>query len=473
LDPAEATAQANEQIVMSLFDRLTSLAPDQTVRPGLATDWSVSPDGLTWTFRLRRGAQFHDGQPVDAEAVKFTFDRFLDENKPLKGRALLAPVIKSVRVMDEVAIEMTIHQPFAPLANLLATAAPSIVSPKAVRELGDDFGRRPVGSGPFVFQQWESARRLVIRRNDRYWGTPAKPQQVIFLPVPEGGTRVAMLETGEVDIAAHVASSEMKRLRSNPQIQPLEADALEAPMVKLVMLDELFKDVRVRQAMNYAVNVPEIIDAVLDGAGTFTGAPLPKSIPGALQKSKYHYDPALAKKLLAEAGYPNGFKTILIAHADTGAGTREMLEALQGQWRAVGIDVTLNILAQAGASRIRALPPEQAQEKQTMLTGPSAKFPDPHSILYYHFHSSVWSPKGSNQGFYKNARVDELLERGAGETDPTKRTAIYREVQEILIEDAPAVFLYTSRYVYAARTNLKDVLLLPTQIIPFAEVSKS
>jgi peptide/nickel transport system substrate-binding protein len=470
LDPAVGTAQTTEQIVWSLYDRLTSLAPDQTVRPGLATDWSVSPDGLKWTFRLRRGVQFHDGQPVDAEAVKFTFDRILDEKKPLRARVFFVPPIKSVRVVDEAAIEIILSEPHAPLPDLVAIPGASIVSPKAVRELGDDFGRRPVGSGPFVFQQWESGRRLVIGRNDRYWGTPAKPQQVVILPVPEGGTRVAMLETGQVDLAAHLPPSEMKRLRADPQFQPLANDALDANAVKFNVLDERFKDVRVRQAMNYAINMPEIIDTVLDGAGTFTGGPMPKSIPGAI--GKYHYDPALARKLLADAGYANGFKTSVAVNTSSAAGALEVMQALQGQWRAVGIDVTLNPQDRDANSRHNALPVERAQEKQLLVSGGTARYPDP-SYLYFHFHSSQWSPKGRNNGFYKNARVDELLERGAGEADPTKRTAIYREVQEIINEDAPGVFLYTVRFVFAARSNLKDIRLAPTQMINFAEVSKS
>jgi peptide/nickel transport system substrate-binding protein len=451
---------------------LTSLAPDMTVRPGLATDWAISSDRLKWTFRLRRGVQFQDGQPVDAEAVKFTFDRILDEKKPLRSRRFLEPFMKAASVMDEATVEFTLNEPFAPLPQVMAVTAMSIVSPKAVREFGDDFGRRPVGSGPFVLKEWVSGQRVVVVRNERYWGTPAKPQQVIFLPVPEGGTRVAMLETGQADIAVHLPPSEMKRLRAHPQIQPLEADALEAGMVKMNLLDERFKDVRVRQAMNYAVNIPEIIDTVLDGAGTFTGGPLPKSIPGAIERSKYYYDPALAKKLLDAAGYPNGFKIGLAATTANAAGAQETLEALQAHWRAVGIDVTLNIMGRDARSRLTNLPPERAGEKQLMLLGGSAQYPDP-SYLNAHMHSLQWSPNGLNTGFYKNARVDELFSLGAGETDPTKRTAIYRELQEIIIEDAPVVFLYTPRFTYGVRRNLKDIRLAPTAMINFPEVSKS
>jgi ABC-type transport system substrate-binding protein len=145
---------------------------------------------------------------------------------------------------------------------------------------------------------------------------------------------------------------------------------------------------------------------------------------------------------------------------------------LQAQWRAVGIDVTLNLQDRDANSRHNALPVERAQEKQLISGGPSARFPDPHAFLYNGFHSSQWSPNGNNGGFYKNARVDELLDLGAGETDPTKRAAIYREVQDSIIEDAPWVFLYATRFVYAARSNLKDIRLAPTQMINFEEMSK-
>jgi peptide/nickel transport system substrate-binding protein len=471
LDPADVNSSHVQQLY--IFDYLTSLAPDMTVRPGLATDWTTSPDGLKWTFRLRRGVQFHDGQPLDANAVKFTIDRLLDEKKARKGRQYLTPgSIKSVHVVDESTVEMTLGQPFGPLPSLLATT-PGIVSPKAAQELGDDFGRRPVGSGPFKFQEWVSGQRMVFARNENYWGTPAKPQKLVFLIVPEAVTRAAMVETGEADIAQHVPPSELKRLRSNPRIKPVEADAFELRQLRLIMLKEVYKDVRVRQAMNYAVNVPEIIDTVLEGAGTFTGAPLPKSLPGALQTSKYRYDPALAKKLLAEAGYANGLKASVIASRGVSAGTDEVLAAVQAQFRAVGIDMTISVMDQSAVGANRALPPAEAEAKHMVFHGLSAVYPDPHAALYNYYHSSAWSPKGSNHGFYKNARVDELLEQGGGETVPAKRTAIYREIQEILLEDASSVILYTTRYLYAARSNLKDAVLLPTEVLPFPDMSKT
>jgi peptide/nickel transport system substrate-binding protein len=470
LDPAE---ESLSDAIELLFDHLTTFAPDMTVRPGLATDWTTSPDGLKWTFRLRRGAQFHDGQPVNAEAIKFTFDRVLDEKKPRKNRQFLTPgFIQSARVVDESTVEISLGQPFGPLPSLLATS-PGIVSPKAAQELGDDFGRRPVGSGPFKFQEWVSGQRVVLVRNDNYWGTPAKPQKIIFLPVPEDNTRVAMLETGEADIAQHVPPSERKRLGSNPNLQLVEADGLESRHVRFIMLKEVYKDVRVRQAMNYAVNIPEIIDTVLAGAGGFTGAPLPKSLPGALQTSKYRYDPALAKKLLADAGYANGLKASLIVSKGVTSGADEVLAALQAQWRAVGVDVALNILDQSAVDQNRRLPPEQAEAKHMPFVGVSAFYPDPHAALYGRFHSSQWTPKGQNYSFYKNARVDELLDQGARESDPTKRTAFYREIQEIILEEAPSVFTYDTRYVYAARSNLKNVVLLPTQVLTFADISKT
>ncbi len=473
LDAPNITSPGPEQMAMVIYDRLTELGADLTARPGLAESWTASSNGSVWTFRLRRGVQFHDGQLVDADAVKFNIDRIIDDIKPVKRKAFFAK-IKSARVVDSNTLEITTDGAFGSLPYLLATAAASIISPKAIRELGDGLARKPVGTGPFVFQEWVSGERVVLKRNDRYWGGAPKLDGIIYRNVPEASTRVALLETGQADIAQHLPPSEMKRLAANPQIQIVKVPSLEMRDIRFNMLDKRFSDLRVRQAMNRAINVPEIVDKILAGAGTYTGAPVPPSIFGAIKSDKNRYDPALAKKLLADAGYPNGFKATLWGAKGTTAGLNEMLEAVQAQWLAVGIDVTLDLREVAAFQALATKGPEEAEStgKQLLSLGLSARYPDPDSHLYAQYHSSQFSPKGNNRGFYKNARVDDLLDQGGRETDPAKRAAIYREVQEILIDEVPGVFLYTSELVFGYRSNVKNAILLPTQHLLLAGASK-
>lgn len=470
LDPGNEGPSQTKQIMATLFDGLTSLGADMVVRPGLATDWSPSADGLKWTFRLRTGAVFHDGQPVDAQAVKFSIERVLDAQNNLKGRRFVVPVVKSVQVIDDATAELTLVQPFAPLPFLASQMAMSIVSPTAARQAGQDFGRQPVGSGPFVFKQWDSGQRVIVERNPHYWGSPAKPQQVTFLTVPQDATRVALLETGQADLAQYIPPADSKRLAGSSQIQLIQTDSLELRMIRFNMLDDRFKDLRVRTALNYAVNVPEIIDTVLEGLATSTGGPQPKPVPGELESNKYHYDPTTAKSLLADAGFANGFKTSLSFNPATASGLAETVQALQAQWLAVGVDVALNQLDADAYARFNALPPEQEQQKQLMVHSTTYRYADS-SFLLPSFHSSQWPPNGSNYGFYKNNQVDALLDQGQGESDQTKRTAIYQQAQQLIVDDAPIVFLFSPRYLYASR-GLKGVQLPPNEMISFTDIAK-
>ncbi len=472
-DPPNIVDVNVQQIAMNLTDRLTEFAVDMTVRPGLAESWSTSADKLTWTFKLRKGVKFHDGTALDAAAVKFNFDRILDEKKPVKRRTFYTD-ITGVRVVDATTIQFTTKKPFGPLPALLATTGASILSPKALRELGDKIATQPVASGPFVFEQWLPGDQVVLKRNENYWNGAPKLEKVIFKTVKEAGTRVAMLETGQADVIEHVVPAEMKRLSTNAQLRIVRVPSTRTREIKFNMLDERLKDKRVRQAFQYAINMPEIIETVLAGAGTFTGAPLPPTIFGAIKGTKYHYDPALAKKLLTEAGYPNGFKANLWSIKGSAAGLDEVLQALQAQWLAVGLDVKLDLTDGAAFIALSSRGPEEAKSTGKMLVsmGGSSQYPDPNSYLADSFHSSQWAPKGSNRGFYTNPKVDQLLEQGLAESNPSKRLQIYKELQEFLIEESPTMYLYAIELVYGFSSNVQGVVLLPTQHLLFHGASK-
>jgi peptide/nickel transport system substrate-binding protein len=473
LDAPNITSAGVEQIAMVIYDRLVELGTDLKVGPGLAESWTSSPNATVWTFKLRKGAQFHDGTPVDADAVKFNLDRLQDATKQVKRRAYFVK-LKSSRVVDSSTIELTTDGPFAPFPYLMATTAASIVSPKAVKELGDDLARKPVGSGPFIFQEWKSGDRVTLKRNPTWWGGAPKLDGIVYRTVPEASTRVVLLETGEVDIAQHLPPSDMKRISGNAQLSLLRVPSLDMRDVRFCMLDKRFADLRVRQAMNYAVNVPEIIDTILAGSATYTGGPMCPSILGAITSDKYKYNPTLAKQLLTEAGYPNGFKATMWGAKGTASSLDEMLQALQSQWKAIGIEVTLDLREVAAFQALATQGPETAESsgKQLLSLGISSRYPDPDAQLYAQYHSSQWSPAGVNRGFYKNTKVDELLDQGAKEIDPTKRTAIYKEVQLILLDDLPGVLLYNNDLIYGMRKNLKNVALLPSQHMPLAAVTK-
>lgn len=474
LDPGAAGSAQVRQIQGALFDRLIKLGPDLTPQPGLATSWTTSPDGLKWTFKLRPNVVFHDGEPLDAAAVKFTIERILDPKLSLQAIRFFQPVVKSVNAPTADTVEFNLLKPFAPMLSLAAVIDGGIVSPKAVQRLGADFARQPVGSGPFVFKQWTSGQRIVIERNEKYWGAPAKSKQIVFLPVTQDSTRVAMVETGQADLAQYIPPSEMKRLATDSKYQVLQPDALEVRTLKLNMLDERMKDVRVRQALNYAIDRAAIVATVLEGAGVGASGPVPTGVAGALQTPKYGYDAAMAKKLLADAGFAGGFKLDLaFTPGGTGSGQKEIMEAIQAQLRAVGVDVTLMSLDTAAFNSYRALTATSpAGLKKGMIShGQTLSYPDP-SPLRSVYHSSAWPPAGSNYGFYKNDRADTLWDQGDIEVDATKRRAIYQELQTLIVNDAPAIFLYQQRWLYLASKGLRGLVLPPTETIDFSAVQK-
>ena len=222
LDPQVSTAANDFRILTNIFEGLVRFAEGTLeVEPALATDWTISDDGLVYTFNLRDDVVFHDGTPFNAEAVKFTFDRMLDENHPYyeTGPFPLSfnfADVTSVEVLDDYTVEFTLGVPFAPFMTNLATNTGVIVSPAAVAEHGEDFGRNPVGTGPFKFEEWQSNTRVVVSRNEDYWGEPAGMETVVFRPITDANTRVAEMLSGGIDIMVEVPPDNVSMFAEDP-----------------------------------------------------------------------------------------------------------------------------------------------------------------------------------------------------------------------------------------------------------------
>ena len=473
LDPGNTGAAQTHQITHGIFDNLTNLADDYTALPGLATSWSTSADRLTWTFKLRKGAQFHDGEPVDADAVKFTMERVMDAKQNLSGIRYLSPILKGVSAPAPDTVEFTLKQPYGAMPLLMATEATAIVSPKAAKASGQDFGRKPVGSGPYVFKEWLPGQKVTIERNDKYWGDKAKNQRVVFFIVKEDSTRVAMVETGQADIAQYVPPSDAQRLRGDAKFQVLQTEALEVRTLKFNMLDERVKDPRVRQAMNMALDRDQLVATVLENTASPAVGPLPKGVPGAFQTAKYKFDLAQARKLLADANYPSGQKlTIAYTPSSTGSSQQEIMAAIQSQLKNAGVDVVLQSFDTAAYATYRALPATgtAGQGKGFISHGQTLAYPDPW-LIRNTYHSDAWPPAGGNYGFYKNPKVDQLLDQAQSEADPAKRNQLFTDFQNLVLDDAPALFLYQQRWLYLMR-GLRPISLPSTELIEFASVEK-
>lgn len=452
LDPLAMTDVASGNVFVHITEALFDLTPEGDIVPLLATGYAASEDGLVWTIYLRKGVRFHDGTPFNAEAAKINLDRF-------RTRAtfrFLIDAINEVTVVDDHTVRLLLSRPFAPLVRGLAHTFTGMLSPAAIEAAGGASPEKPIGTGPFKFVEWVRGDRLVLERNPNYWGEGPYLHRVVFKPVPEPGTRVMMLLTGEADVITVVPPDDVRVVQAHPDCRMVFVPSLLMQYVGMNNLRPPFNDVRVRQAINYAIDKQEIIDYVRGGYDLIADAPIGPRVFGYHPAGPYDYDPERARQLLAEAGYPHGFTTTLRYNP----GWREMAaEVIQAQLRKVGIDAKLIRMEWAAYLAFTARPPAESEVDMFML-GWTTVTGDADYGLYALFHSDEWAPR-SNRVFYSNKRVDELLDRARAELDPAVRKRLYAEAIEIIWAEAPWAFLFFPTNLQAARTNVEGMVFHP------------
>src|SRR6056297_287692 len=303
LDPHAVTAVNDFRILMNVYDGLVRYRDGTLeVEPALAESWEISEDGTEYTFALREGITFHDGTPLDAEAVKFNFDRMLNEEHPYHDTgpfplSFFFSAIEETEVVDPLTVRFTLNAPYAPFLSNLAYPTGLIVSPEAVKAHGKDVGRNPVGTGPFTFAEWRSNEAVVVERNDDYWGDAAGTEAVVFRPITDANTRVAEMLAGGIDLMVEVPPTSLGQFsgdgfsvaeQAGPHVWFLILNAKEGP----------FADKRVRQAANYAINKEAIVNDVLEGTAAVAAGPTPPAFAWAYNESlePYPYDPDKARE---------------------------------------------------------------------------------------------------------------------------------------------------------------------------------
>ncbi len=446
LDPAQVTDLNSNRVGRRIVETLVTFPDESTqIVPGLAESWTVSRDGLRYTFKLRKGVTFHDGTPLNAEAVKFSIERQIIPDHPFAklGKYPFANYffgnVKAVEVIDPSTVEFVLKEPRASFLAIMTAGAASVVSPTAVRKWGADYPLQPVGTGPFKFVSWDRGQRVVLEKNPSYWRYPVKVDRVVYRPIVEDQARLTELLTGSLDLIVGVPPDFVGQLESNPKVTLLRQVGAHVWYLGINNQRKPFDDKRVRQALNYAVNKDAIVRDVLKGSGSLSRGPVLPGTWGAEPRLKlYPYDPARARKLLAEAGYPNGFTTTLWV-PESGSGMQSpvaMATVIQSNLRAVGIGVTLQTM-EWGAYLAKLRTKEQELFALSWMAGNE----DPDMVMYPLLHSSQWTPNGPNRALFRNDRFDELLHQARLLTDQAKRAELYREAQRILIEEAPWIFI--------------------------------
>jgi peptide/nickel transport system substrate-binding protein len=442
LDPHGSNDTSTTTATSQIFETLTTYAADGSVVPLLATEYSAVDD-TTWEFKLREGVKFHDGSDFNAEAVKITLDRIIDPEFA-SPRAVVVNMISEVVVVDPLTVHIKTAFPFAPLPAHLAHNAGSIIAPAAIEEEnsgGKKVDENPIGTGPFKFESWNRGAEIVFVKNENYWGEPAKVDRIVMKNVPEQATRVAMLETGEAHVM-QVGASDVKRVEAMADIEIDRVRGTRMDYLGFNMEKAPFDNLKVRQAIAMAINKDDIVNGVLDGQGVEAVGPLAPTVVGNYQGlTPLPYDVDAAKALLGETEYAAGFKTTLFVN-EGNKERADIAELIQAQLMPLGIEVDIQIIEWG-----TFLEKTAAGEHELFILGWTTVTGDADYGLYALFHSSMFGSPG-NRSFYKNERVDELLDLARQNPDQNARNEAYKEVSEILVEEVPMAYLQHPDFVH-------------------------
>ena len=451
LDPHNTTDSESDQVIMMVYETLLAFDGDMKIVGGLAERWSVADDGVTWTFHVRPGVAFHDGTPLDAEAVRRNFDRVLDPAQNHKRRVLF-DMIDRVEAIDPRTVRIVTKYPFGAFEPTMAHVSAAIVSPLAAEKFGKDLGtsaEKVSGTGPYRVARWKKDLEIVLERNDSYWGTKGRTRQVVYRPIPDAASRVLALEAGDVDVITRVPSADIGRLEKNPAIALLKVASVGSQQFRFNVTKKPFHDARVRQAISYAIDRRQIIEKLVPGFARPSTSALTPIMRGYANLGEIPYDPAKARELLRAAGYPNGFRTTIATTPRYAMGV-ELAETVAAQIAQIGIDATIEVYDWGTMVQFWAgLPPEKNRQ-EIFIMGAGASTADADWGLRPIFTTARTNE--NNYGYYSNAEFDRVIRAAMRETDAARRQALYRRAQEIVyLEDPGAVWLFDNLYVVATR----------------------
>ena len=445
LDPYGTTDSPAIRVTKQIFEGLVTRDDEGNVIPALAESWEVVDD-CTYIFHIRQGVKFHNGEELTANDVAFSFSKIGESPHASSLRASID--FENSRVIDEYTYEMKLTEPFGPILNHLCHGVMAIVNEKAYTEAGDNVGQQPVGTGPYKFVSWTTGDRIDLVANEDYWGGAPKTKNVVFRCIPEIASRSIEVETGGVDVAINVQASELERLESNPDVKVFRKEANTVNFICFTCNKAPMDDVRVRQAIDLAINKQAILEVVYQNTGIIAPGPMsPTTWAFNNDLPEHAYDPEAAKELLAEAGYPEGFDITITANEDQVR--LDICEMVQAQLSQIGINVEI-VTLEWGAF----LEEVYVGGLDMFTLGWTADTGDPDYALYASFHSSMHG-EGGNMSFYTNEEVDRLLDLGRTSTDPDEREAAYLEAQEIIWEEVPCVFLQVPEDLIAYNADLQ------------------
>ena len=472
------TSTVNE-LAHYFYETLYDREENGKVKGLLVKEDQVSPDGLTWTFKLQSGVQFHDGTPLNAAAVKWNFERKIQKKQPLWD---FLP-FKSIDVVDDLTVRVVLTRPAANLRSILVTKTFSMYSPAFVQQVGDNaLLTRAAGTGPYMVSEFRSNENVAMRKNPNYWqkGLPYF-DQLIYRVVPDNNARATTLEAGDVDMAVGLSVPDTQRLKTRRGFKVQEALGSQQYYITINNRKPPLNDVRVRKALNHAVDKEGIIKTVLLGTAKIaTAVYINPTVDGYVHAGSYRYDPEMAKKLLEEAGWPVGPGGIrqrdgrpltleFLTRKGGSPGDFEIGELVQGMLKAVGIDVRLQVLESATFLQRVTVPPERATyDLVNLAVGTFTGDAEYTMLTFYHTNSAA--PRYFNRAYYSNPVVDALIEESQRPATTAGRNKIYyAQIIKQVYNDAPIIMLFDVTQSVALKDTIQGVYLEPASNIWIAK----
>lgn len=499
LDSMDTTAGTALIVTRQLQEALLGFKPGSLeVQPELATKWEPNADATEWTFTLREGVKFHDGTDFNADAVVFNFKRLFEPDFEFGFRAggkqyNIVPDIfggyagdpqsayKNVEAVDAKTVKFTLTRPVPLLPNYLAASYFGISSPEAVKAGKEKYGTPEfggAGTGAFKFERWDAGQSITLVRNEDYWGEKAKMPGVVIRFIGEAPQRLAELEAGAVDFTINLTADSREKIGGNADLQVVDLVPFNIAYLSMNMNNKPFDDIKVRQAIAYAIDKQEILDTVYGGVGTVADDFLPDGLadyrPTTLEK--YAYDPEKAKALLTEAGYPNGFSTMVLTDGKElplelwympvsrpyYPDPKSVAELYAAQLSDVGIKVELKTEDwgvyldnwDAGA------------KNGLVMLGWTGDYADPNNFLYTHF-----GPGNEKEAGYKNEKVWDTLNKAGGAASPEESIKLFQEAGTLINADLPRIPIVHAPPVLAAKKALTGWVPNPTGGESFAPIS--
>lgn len=462
MDTAQVSETNGRRLMFQLYDGLLDESPDGSKYvPALAESWESSRDGLVHTFKIRRNVQFHDGTPLDAKAVKFSFDRQLDKDHPFFGMAAswtyprsFLRQVTAMEVVDDFTLRIVQKQPDASLFPALQITTGRIVGPAAIQKYGKAFVENPVGTGPFRLATWEKGVRVVMERNPSYFGGAPALDKLIFVPISDAQARMTALRTGQVDLIAEIPPDSLALLESDPNLALWKGTTRH--FWALVLNEKnvaAFRDKRVRQAIAHAINKEALVREVLRGTATVAVGPLSDGFAAYKNANvkTYPYDPQKARQLLADSGVSGLEVKFTIPSGGAGfLAPQTMAQFIQANLAAVGIrsEIQTKEITAFNRDGLNGNFEMQPHALSTALGTPDSMF------LTY-FYGERQPPNGLNIGFWKNEEFDKTIDAAAKSADEAHRKQLINRAQEIIAEEVPWVFICHEQGIYAMKKTVK------------------